>query len=502
MEGATRRDFLKSSLAGGLAFGLPSLAIGGQHQSRVTGPNAEIAVAVVGLGGIDTVGGVGGRGRQLISGLREIPGVRIVAVCDVDKTILDHTVQQFKDRREDVAACTDVRKVLDDKAVDAVVIATPNHWHALATVWACHAGKDVYVEKPFSWNIWEGRQMVAAARKYGRMVQVGTQRRSSEVLRQALQYVRTGQLGPIRCAHAIVYRAREGIGKLSVPTPVPSTVDYDLWCGPAPRAPLMRTQLHYEWHWFWATGNGEIGNNGAHMIDVGRWGLGQKAPATRAMSIGGRFGFNDGGETPNTQVAILDYQPAPLICEIRNFRGTQGVESLGKFRGTTSGIVIACEGGYVAGDASGAAVFDNADRQIKEFRGDRESLEMETAHLANFVAAVRSRNASELRAEALEGHVSAAGSHMANISHRLGKQAPPEAILETIRGNRELSDAFERCREYLRDNGVDLGNAKAVVGPWVTFDSDQECFVGEFADRANELSRRDYREPFVVPQVS
>jgi predicted dehydrogenase len=489
-------------MAGGLVFGLPSLAIGSQRPSRVAGPNAEIGVAVVGLGGIDTVGGVGGRGRQLISRLREVLGVRIVALCDVDKAILDHGVQQFKDRREDVAAYADVRKVLDDKAVDAVAIATPNHWHALGTIWACRADKDVYVEKPFSYNIWEGLQMVAAARKHGRMVQVGTQRRSSEVLRQALEYLRSGQLGPIRCAHAIVYRAREGIGKVSAPTPVPSTVDYDLWCGPAPRTPLMRKQLHYEWHWLWATGNGEIGNNGAHMIDVGRWALGQNKPAPRAMSIGGRLGFNDGGETPNTQIAILDYQPAPLICEIRNFRATKGVDSLGKFRGTARGIVIECEGGYIVGDSSGTAAFDNADRQIKEFKDDGKPREIETSHLANFVAAVRSRNADDLRAEALEGHVSAAGSHMANVSHRLGKQSPPEAILQTIRGNRELSDAFERCREYLRQNGVDLGNTKAVVGPWVTFDSSQERFVGEFADRANELSQRDYREPFVVPKVS
>jgi len=502
MVGATRRDFLKSSIAGGLVFGLPSLAVGRRRLSGGAGPNSEIGVAVVGLGGIDIVGGVGGRGRQLVSRFREVPGVRIVALCDVDRAILDHEVQPFKDRREEVAAYTDLRKVLDDQAVDAVAIATPNHWHALSTIWACQAGKDVYVEKPFSYDLWEGRQMVAAARKHGRMVQVGTQRRSSKMLRQALEYLRSGQLGSIRCVHAIVYRAREGIGKVSAPTPVPSTVDYDLWCGPAPRAPLMRKQLHYEWHWFWATGNGEIGNNGAHMIDVGRWALGQDRPAPRAMSIGGRFGFADCGETPNTQVAILDYEPAPLICEVRNFRATKGVDSIGKFRGAARGIVVECEGGYLVGDSSGAAAFDGEDRQIREFPADGKPREMEVSHLANFVEAVRSRKADNLAAEAWEGHASAAGSHMANVSHRLGRQAPPEAIRETIRGNRDLSDAFERCREYLRQNGVDLDGTKAVVGPWVTFDSRRERFVGEFADRANELSRREYREPFVVPEIA
>ena len=238
------------------------------------------------------------------------------------------------------------------------------------------------------------------------------------------------------------------------------------------------------------------------MIDVGRWALGQDQPAPRAMSIGGRFGFDDCGETPNTQVAILDYEPAPLICEVRNFRATKGVDSIGKFRGAARGIVVDCEGGYLVGDSSGATAFDGEDRRIKEFPRDGKPREMEVSHLANFVAAVRSRKADDLAAEAVEGHASAAGSHMANVSHRLGRQSPPEAIRETIRGNRELSAAFERCREYLRQNGVDLDGTKAVVGPWVTLDSRRERFVGEFADRANELSRRDYREPFVVPEIS
>ncbi len=275
-------------------------------------------------------------------------------------------------RHEAVAAYVDVRKLLDDKSIDAVAIATPNHWHALATIWACQAGKDVYVEKPFSYNIWEGRQMVAAARKYGRMVQVGTQSRSSEVLRQAFDYLHSGEIGPIRCAHAIVYRAREGIGKVDAPMPVPSTVDYDLWCGPAPKAPLRRKQLHYEWHWFWSTGNGEIGNNGAHFIDVCRWALGQDKPPPRAVSIGGRFAFHDDGETPNTQIALLDYQPAPLLCEIRALKAAQGPDTLGKFRSLGQGVVIDCEGGYFAGNSTGGAVFDRQGQKMKEFGGDRK----------------------------------------------------------------------------------------------------------------------------------
>lgn len=499
MTRSTRREFLKRSTAAGFAGALPSLMLG-NRLARAAGPNEEIHMAVVGLGGMDVVGGVGGRGRQLIAGLRQIPGVKIVTLCDVDQAVLDHEVQQFTKRGEKVAACRDLRKVFDDKTVDAVAIATPNHWHALATVWACQAGKDVYVEKPFSYNTWEGRQMVAAAEKYGRMVQVGTQRRSSELLRQAFDFLHSGQFGAVRCARALVYRGREGIGKVERPTPVPATVDYDLWCGPAPKTPLMRKQLHYEWHWFWSTGNGEIGNNGTHLIDICRWALRQATPPPQAMSIGGRFGFDDSGETPNTQIALFDYQPAPLICEIRNLRTAKGAGAMGKFRTSDRGVVIDCEGGYFAGDFTGGAVFDSQGRQIKEFRGPKPR-EVEVAHLANFLAAVRSRRAGDLNAGATVGHASTVCSHMANLSHRLGKLASPEAIVGAKTSSPELVEAFQRCREYLRNQGVDLGVTPAVEGPWVTFDSKRGCFVGEFAEQANRLSERVYREPFVVPRI-
>ena len=174
------------------------------------------------------------------------------------------------------------------------------------------------MEKPFSYDIWEGQQAVAAARKYNRMVQVGMQNRSSELIASMAEGVRN--LGPIRYVHALVYRPRLGIGRVTAPTPVPDRINYDLLCGPARKGPLMRKQLNYEWHWFWATGNGEMGNNGIHVIDLCRWALGQNRLPPWAMSIGGRFAFNDCGETANTQVALLDYQPAPLICEIRNVR--------------------------------------------------------------------------------------------------------------------------------------------------------------------------------------
>lgn len=485
-------------MAPGLALGLPRLVLGAVSSS----PNDEVRLAVVGLGDTKAVGGVGGRGHQLIGSLRKIPNAKIAALCDVDQTFLEREVQPFKGKGESVITYTDLRKVFDDKSIDAVVVALPNHWHALATVWACQAGKDVYVEKPFSYNLWEGRQMVAAARKYGRMVQVGTQNRSSKLLGRTFESLRGGELGTIRFVHALVYRARDGIGTVSAPTPLPSTVDYDLWCGPAPKGPLLRKQLHYEWHWFWATGNGEIGNNGIHVIDISRWALGQNEPPPRALSIGGRFAFGDGGETANTQIAMFDYRPAPLICEVRNVRAGTNANAMGKFRNQNRGLVIDCEGGHFAGDASGGAFFDKQDKKIKDIANDRESNGLEVSHLSNFLAAVRSRKSGDLVAEALEGHRSAACCHLANISHRLGKKSAPEAIHEAIHSNHELLDAFERCRGYLRENGVDLATTPAVLGPWVTFDSKQERFVQDFAESAHVLSQREYRAPFVVPTLA
>lgn len=497
MNTFSRRAFLRS-------IGLATAAVGLSGASRAraaafkTGPNETIQLGVIGLGGIQTVGGVGGRGRQLIDSLRQIHGVRVAALCDVDKQILDHGAGLFKERGENVRTYRDLRDLLVDKELDAVLVATPNHWHALATVWACQAGKDVYVEKPFSHSIWEGRQMVAAAAKYQRMVQVGTQSRSSGPLKAAFEYVHGGHLGAIRSAHALVYRPRTAIAKVATPTPIPSSVNYDLWCGPAPMGPLGRSQLHYEWHWFWATGNGEAGNNGIHVIDVCRWGL-QLGLPPRVMSIGGRFGFDDMAETPNTQIVFLDYQPAPVICEIRNLRKADGTDRPGKYRQRDGGVVIDCEGGSLVGDSAAVTALDRDGKAVKEFKSENKAEPVEETHLSNFLNAVRTRKADSLHANGTQGHHSASCCHMANISHRLGAQSSPEAILESIRARAEWVEAYERCREHLRANGVELSQTPAVLGPWVQYDSNFDRFVGETGGTANAYLQREYRAPFVVP---
>jgi predicted dehydrogenase len=465
-----------------------------------------VRLAIVGLGGIDVPGSVGGRGRQLIDAFRKVPGARIVALCDVDQAILDHGAQIMRKAGVAVTTYTDLRRVLDDRNVDAVVVATPNHWHALAAVWACQAGKDVYVEKPLAHNLWEGRQIVAAAQKYGRIVQVGTQSRSSAALREAFEFVRSGQMGKPRYAHAVIYRPRESLGKVAAPAPVPSTVNYDLWSGPAPLEPIRRQDLHYAWHWFWTWGNGEIGNNGPHYLDLCRWALGCQAPPRHALSIGGRFLFDDDGETPNTHIALLDCDPAPILCELRGL--PEDKKPTGSFRGLRTGVIIQCEGGYLKTDLTGGSAFDHQDQEIRKFAGPKAG-DMVVTHVTNFVAAMRSRNAGQLHAPVLEGHLSTACAHVANVSHRLGATADPEAIRAAIQkaapttaAATAFADVFERYEQHLAIHGVTRPVAPGVLGAWVTLDPARERFVGPLADQANALATRAYRAPFIMPTVA
>jgi predicted dehydrogenase len=497
MSRLTRRGFLGNTVAGGAALALPSRHGQAAPAPRPAGPNDEIRVAVIGMGGFD---GVGGRGRQLIARLKNVSGVRITALCDVDEMLLDHEYKKLDGQRSRIKKYKDMRDVFDDSEIDAVFIALPNHWHALATIWACQAGKDVYVEKPASYNIWEGRQMVNAARKYDRIVQTGTQARSSDVESQLVDYIRGGQLGKVTLARAIIYRRRESIGKVSGPQPIPASVDYNLWLGPAPKTDLMRKELHYLWHWDWSTGNGEIGNNGVHYLDRCRWILGHNRLPRRAMSIGGRFQFHDDGQTANTQIAYLDYDQAPILCEIRGLPGKPGSKKMDQLRGISKGIVFECEGGSVVSDSKVTTAYDNRGRKIRTFEDRREGETAQSPHQKNFFAAMRSRKASDLNADILDGHLSAGLCHMANTSHRLGTETQPGVIAETTNGNPQLSDAFQRFRQHTDLNDIDLNKVPAALGPWVTIDAETERFVGEFAGPANQLSRRQYRQPFTVPE--
>lgn len=497
MRQITRRNFVKGSMAAGLGFGLANAGRAAAPSIQTGSPNGDVRLGIVGIGSVDVPGNVGGRGRQLMDAFHKVPGAKIVALCDVDETILKQGADLLKSMGGNAKTYSDIRKLLDAKDIDAILVALPNHWHVLATVWACQAGKDVYVEKPMSYNVWEGRQVVAAAKKYDRIVQVGMQGRSSPGLRDAFEFIHSGEMGKIRYAHVVVYRMRESIGKVTGPTPIPSTVDYNLWCGPAPMEPLMRKHLHYEWHWFWPTGSGEIGNNGVHYIDMCRWALGINEHPRHALSIGGRFAYDDCGETPNTNIALLDCEPAPIICELNGMPFKKGANSSGKYRNVGTGIIIQCEDGYFAGSHPGGTVFDNQDKPIKEFAGP-DSGEIQLLHATNFIEAVRSRKAENLNAPALQGHLSAGCCHVANISYRLGAASAPGVIGDAAQSNEVLAGAFERYREHLAANDVDMDVTRSTLGPRITMDPGSERFVGDFADHANRFVTRKYRKPFVV----
>ena len=491
----TRREFLTSSLAGGVALACHS----GTSVAHQVGPNEKIRVAVLGMGGFK---GVGGRGRQLIDHLHKVPDCQVTALCDVDKGLLAHELEKLQTPGGKVKTYSDMRRVFDDSEIDAVFVALPNHWHALATIWGCEAGKDVYVEKPASYNLWEGRQMTAAARKYHRIVQVGTQARSDDATAQAVEYLRSGKLGKIEYAHAIIYRRRDGIGKANGPRSIPAEVDYNQWLGPAPQAELTRKELHYDWHWDWATGNGEIGNNGVHFLDRCRWAIGEQGLPIRTMSVGGRFAFDDDGLTPNTHIALLDYAAAPIICEVRNLAEKPGSRTMDRHRGIDKGIIIQCEQGAVVMGARTVTAQDRDGETIATFVDRRSEAEQASPHQVNFFAAMRSRRRDELTAEVHDGHLSTGLCHLANISHRLGSAASATDMMEAAKSSATWQDTVHRFHDHLHVHGVDLEKSPAILGPWVTLDPTSESFRGDNADAATALSRRtEYRGRFVVPEL-
>ncbi len=482
----TRREFLRNTSLT-LAGASLAPALGAERSGRVIGPNEEIRFAVVGFRG------QGGSHIKSILQLREQGAkVRITALCDVDRDVLDGGVKAFKDKGEEVKGYTDLRQVLEDANVDALSIATPNHWHALATIWAVKAGKDVYVEKPVSHNVSEGRRMVEAARKYQRIVQTGTQCRSSrQGIAAGVEWVRAGNLGKILAARGLCYKRRDTIGKVDGPQPVPASIDYDLWCGPAPKEPLMRKRLHYDWHWVWPTGNGDLGNQGIHQVDIARWFLGEDALSPAVISVGGRFGYVDDGTTPNTQVIVHAYPKAPLIFEVRGLPEAKGSNKMDRFMGGGVAVIVHCEGGHVlVPDYNTAIAFDREGKEIKKFAGSE-------SHHGNFVKAVRSRKCEDLHADILEGHLSSALCHTGNISYRLGKQTSPDEIQQRIQSDASLAEACDRAHEHLQANEVDLTLTPATMGVALKMDPAKERFLENNA--ANELLTRPYRAPFVVP---
>jgi len=452
MHQRDRRQFLRTSsaaLAGAAAAAAPGVVRG------AGGPAGRIRVAVIGLGG---------RGRNsLLGALRQMirekkENLEIVALSDCDQARMNAAAGDCeKDQLQRPTLCQDFRKLLDDKSIDAVAFGTPNHWHALGTIWACQAGKDVYVEKPASHNIFEGRKMVEAARKYQRIVQHGTQCRSSPKIREAIQKLKEGVIGRIYMARGIAFKIRAG-GRNDV-GPTPPGMNWDFWLGPAPLAPYNKLAV-YRWRFLKEYGNGEIGDQGVHQLDIMRWGLGLDVHPNKVQSMGGNLVHKDDEDTPSNQVFACQYEGRDLLFQFEtrewytNSEAGMGVEyPFVDHRNVVGVIFFGMDGYLIIPDYSSYYVFLGPNRKPGPSSSVPGNPMMDLDHVANWIAAVRSRKPGDLYAEIEEGHLSSTLCHLANVAYRTGRT--------------------------------------------LTFDPKAERFPGDEA--ANALLTRPYREPYVVP---
>jgi len=473
-----RRNFLKRVAA---SAGVAStFAIAGTRASgRVRGANDRVRIAVA---------GINGRGQTHLTGFGQMKDVEIAYLVDPDSRLFASRSKIVTDRAGNTPACVqDVRQALDDKNLDAISIVTPNHWHSLMAIWACQAGKDVYVEKPCSHSLLEGRRLVEAARKYDRIVQHGTQRRTDPQWIKLVSDVRSGKYGKLLVSYGYASRTRRSIG-IKDPQEPPRELDFDLWLGPAPVHPFRTNLVHYDWHWRWDFGNGEIGNMGSHQLDVCRWAMPDGATPKSVVSLGGRFGYKDQGETPNTQLTLIDFGEVKLIVEIRGLVDDNGWKITNEFY-TDEGVVR--DGRFFAKGKGDGVPIDNFSPPGPPEQGPR--------HMQNFIRCVRSRNREDLGAEILEGHRSTLLAHLGNISYRLGKEVAFDRIAGEFEGETMFRESFEAMKRHLADTGhVELADTPCRLGRMLTFDAESEQFVD--APDANQLLTQSYRGPFVVPE--
>jgi len=456
-----RRDFLKT-MGSSMAVSAAALALRG----KVLGANDRVRVAIC---------GVRGRGNDHLHGFAKVPGTEIAALCDVDESVLN---QRLGDAEKlgmaKPKSYGDIRRLLEDKDIDAISIATPNHWHSLMAIWACQAGKDVYVEKPCSHNWFEGRQLVRAVKKYNRICQHGSQSRSNPAMLQAMQKLRDGTIGNVYMARALCYKWRASIGHTET-EPVPAGVNYDLWTGPAPMKPFTRNRFHYNWHWIWDTGNGEVGNQAIHEIDIARWGLGVGFPVS-VSAMGGHFMFDDDQETPNTLNATFAFEDGQgnrkmMELEVRHWitnheaeigtgaYGSGGVPAAGLTAAATKkpdekpslgpkdaktntiGNIFYGSNGYLAIDG-----YDAYKTWLTDQAEPGPSGKASGDHWANFIDCVRSRRAEDIHSPIEEAHISTTLVHLANASYRLGRSLrfdpAKEQVIEDDEATRMLRGSY------------------------------------------------------------
>jgi predicted dehydrogenase len=505
MSQLNRRTFIKNSAIAAAVAGLSARSF-----AQTAGANSDLRVAVV---------GIRGRGQEHIKELKKIKGVRIVALCDVDSAVLAKSLKATPGAK----GYADIRKMLEDKEIDAVSIASPNHQHSIQGIWTLQAGKHLYIEKPLSHNIFEGQQLVAAAQHFDKLiVQAGTQSRSGVGIRAAIADVHAGKYGKVKLARAICYKRRKSIGAAKK-NAIPSEIDYDLWHGPADIQESIRGNesdkvneasnqgpVHYDWHWFWNYGGGDLCNQAIHEIDIARWFLGTHEVAPEVISVGGRFGYVDCAETPNTFISIHNYAAAPLITEVYGLTADGKVNgAMNKFgklkKAPEIGIVVECENAtIVVPDYNSATAFDAKGEQIKAYGKAVDQVDLSggsSAHHPNWVECIRKGSAEGIHAPVRECHLSTSLVHSANISFRLGAKKSAGEIAEALKSSAGLSEAFGRMKDHLGVNGVKLDETKATLGLPLTLDQKTELFTGANAEAANRdlVAKREGRAGFKIP---
>jgi predicted dehydrogenase len=503
-----RRRFIQnSSVVAAAAWMSTARAVHSQEETESRSLDSTMSGAVI---------GTGGRGGSHIGGMLRAKNVTLTHICEVDAGIANsraNLIEEQQGLRPEVVS--DIRRLLDEKSLDFVTIATPNHWHALGGIWAMQAGKHAYIEKPVCHNIMEGSSLVAAARKYNRMCQVGTQCRSSQACIDAVQFIAEGGIGEVRLARGLCYKRRKSIGAIG-DYPVPDAVDFDLWSGPAemtsPR--LTRPNFHYDWHWQRLYGNGDFGNQGPHQTDIARWGLGLDRHPNSIITYGGRLGYQaerndpdyvDAGDTANTEVSILDYGDKCIVFETRGLSVDESADDelnrlFGSSKGNKVGVVFYGSDGYVVQRAYDYCIaFDKEMNVLKEFRDTN----LDMAHYNNFLLACEKVDHHLLNADVREGHLSAGISHLGNISYYLGEKnyvsvEELKAALGNVKSLDDNDKTLQRTVSHLEQNGVDLAKSPLSLGPQLTFDPEKEVFTNH--PEANQWLAREYRAGFVCPE--
>ena len=487
----SRRDFVERALAAAAASVASRQALldrpARAEEPKPTAANDRLRVAVI---------GVNGQGGLHVGEWMANPDSDLVAICDCDPGAFAKHAKRFEKLERPPEYVKDIRRLLDRRDIDAVSIATPNHTHALFAIWAMQSGKDVYVEKPCSHNVDEGRVMTAWARKLGRMCQMGVQSRSMTGMRQTVEFVTSGRIGPVKVAHAICFRRRDSIGLVDTPAPIPKDMDFDLWCGPAPLAVPVRKRLHYDWHWNHVTGNGDLGNQNPHELDKARWGLGKQELPKKVVSLAGRLGYVDNGDVANSQVTIFQWDDALLVSDVRGLPikppVTFGLAKGGPFNGACN-IWYGTDGYVVAPNYTSGAAFDYDGHELGAWSGGSYQ-----QHFANFVKAIKSRDHHDLHLDIEDGHLSSALAHLGNVSWALGEPVELGTRPTLAADDRHVVASLDSFDAYVRENGVDLAKTKLLLGRELAIDPKTERSTD---DAANTLFSRDYRKGYELPRV-